>query len=361
MAGKGARRPVSMAHVAALAGVSVTTVSHVVNRTRTVAPETEQAVLAAIAETGYVPDHVQRSLRTAGTRTIGLALSAVSNMYFADLVHSIERTLARAGYSLILTDTHDEVADELRAVSDLLSRGVDAILLAPSADPSRALSHARAQGVPVVLIDRGANADVDQIYAESEDPTATLVDHLVECGHRRIAMISGKPGLGTTEERVRGFVKGLERHGIDPDPRLVVEGGSTEEGGQAAFDRVLAMPEPPTALVVGNNLMTLGVLRGARDAGVAVPGDLALVGFDDFPWADLFRPGLTVVAQPTRAMGEQAATLVLSRLADPAAPPRRVVMRPAFVHRESCGCATSAGLPGAAPARPTSGDPTAAR
>lgn len=327
-----------MARVAEIAGVSVTTVSHVVNRTRAVAPETERAVLAAIAETGYVPDDVVRSMRTAGNRTVGLAMSAVSNMYFGDVVHSIERTFARAGYSLLLTDTHDEVVDELRAVSDLLTRRVDAILLAPSADPSKALGHAQRQGVPVVLIDRLTSADMDHIATEGVEPTASLVDHLVACGHSRVAMISGKPGLGTTVERLTGYRAGLRRNDLPFAEELLVCGESTEEGAQAALRKLLAEPDRPSAVLVGNNLMTLGVLRAARDVGVSIPGDLALVSFDDFPWADIFRPGLTVMAQPTKALGEEAAQMVLSRLADPALPPRRVIMRPTFVHRESCGC-----------------------
>lgn len=338
MAGSGSRRPVAMAQVARVAGVSVSTVSHVVNRTRAVAPETERAVLAAIAETGYVPDSVVRSMRQKGTRTVGLALSAMSNMYFGDLVHNIERTLAHAGYSLLLVDTHDNVVDELRAVADLLTRRVDAILLAPSADASGAISHAEQQGVPVVLIDRGSSAHLDQVFAESREPTATLVDHLAEHGHERIAMIGGRPGLSTTEERIKGYREGLRRNGIRFNKDLLVSGDSTDEGALAAFRTLMALPERPTGLVVGNNVMTLSVMRAARDAGIAVPGDLALVGFDDFPWADLFHPGLTVIAQPTDAMGREAANMVLTRLADPSRPVRRVVLKPSFRHRESCGC-----------------------
>lgn len=338
MAGTGSRRPVAMVDVARAAGVSVTTVSHVVNRTRPVAPDTERAVLTAIAQTGYVTDNVVRSLRTLGTRTVGLAMSAMSNVYFGDLVHRIERTLSRSGYSLLLADTHDEVVDEMRAVSDLLVRRVDAIVLAPSKDPSNALNHAAQQGVPVVLLDRTSPAHVDQVAAESIEATASLVDHLAGIGHRRIAMISGKPGLVTTEERIQGYREGLRRNGIRFARNLLVRGYSTDEGGQAALEELLALPNPPSATVVGNNLMTLGVLRAARAAGVAVPDDLALVAYDDFPWADLFRPGLTVIAQPTAAMAEEAAQMVLTRLAEPDIPTRRTVLRPTFIHRESCGC-----------------------
>lgn len=327
-----------MADIARLAGVSITTVSHVVNKTRPVAPATETAVLAAIAKTGYVADSVVRSQRTVGTQTIGLAMSAISNPYFGEVVHGLERAASRRGYSLLLADTHDETRTELRAVSDLLSRRVEAIVLAPSADPSGALRHARLQGVPVVLIDRLMDFDVDQIGSENVEPTAELVDHLVGIGHRRIAMISGRSGLSTTDERIAGYRLGLRRNRLRFTSDLLLSGDSRDDEAQRAFHRLLALPRPPTAVVVGNNLMTIGVMRAARDAGVAIPDDLALVAFDDFEWADLFHPRLTVVAQATSQMGEQALELVMSRLADPTIRTRRVVLRPTLVHRDSCGC-----------------------
>lgn len=338
MAGNGPRKSVAMSHVARAAGVSITTVSHVLNRTRPVAAETELAVLAAVAETGYVPDDVARSMRAVSARTLGLAMSAISNTYFAEVVHSIEEATSRAGLSLLLADTHDDVAMELRAVSDLVSRRVDAIILAPSASPRDALLLARQQGVPVVLIDRLVDVELDQVAAENEEPTAQLVDHLAGLGHRHIAMIGGKSGLSTTEERIAGYRLGLRRNGLRLSRQYVVSGESTDVGAQEALKTLLHLPVPPSALVVGNNQMTIGVMRGARALGVKIPEDLAVTGFDDFAWADAFHPRLTVIAQPTHAMGEQAAELVLSRLADPSIPVRRVLMRATFVHRDSCGC-----------------------
>ncbi len=332
-----------MADVAKAAGVSVTTVSHVVNRTRLVSPEKVRAVMSAIAETGYVPDSVVRSMRTVGSQTIGLAMSAMSNPYFGDVVHGMERAAARAGYSLLLADTHDEVGEELRAVSNLLERRVEAIVLAPSAEPDGALLYARQRDVPVVLIDRFTRAGGDQIGTENVEATAVLAGHLASLGHRRIGMITGKAGLSTTEERLAGFRLGLHRNNLRLDDGLVLSGESSVGPAERAFHGLLALPEPPTALVVGNNQMTIGVMRAARDAGICVPGDVAVVVFDDFEWADLFHPRLTVIAQPTRVLGEQAVELVLSRLADPSMPGRRLVLQPEFIHRESCGC--KAGLP----------------
>jgi LacI family transcriptional regulator len=327
-----------MAQIARLAGVSVTTVSHVINRTRPVRPGTEQAVLAAVAQTGYVPDPAARALHRLGSQTVGVAMSAISNVYFGDVVHGIETEASAVGFSLLLADTHDEANDELRVMTDLLGRGVEAIILAPSADPTQALVYARQRGVPVVLVDRLVDADVDQVGSENREPTRWLVDHLCERGHRRIGMITGKPGLSTTQERLDGYRDGLREHGLADAPELLVAGDSQVEGADQALRMLLALADPPTAVVVGNNRMTIGAMRAARDLGVDVPRDLALVAFDDFEWADLFHPRLTVIAQPTQSLGSQAFRLVLSRLADPGAAPQRVVMRPTFIHRESCGC-----------------------
>lgn len=338
MPGTGSRRAVTMASVAQLAGVSVTTVSHVVNKTRRVSPDKERLVLAAIADTGYVPDVVTRSLRSAGSQTIGLAMSAISNVYFADVVQGIERAVSRAGYSLLIVDTHDDLTYELRAVSDLLARQVEAIIMAPSADASGALKHARLRKVPVVLIDRLTNDDLDQIGAEGVEATAGLVDHLAGLGHERIVMMSGLPGLSTTADRVNGFKLGLRRNGLPESPDSVVVGDSNDDKAEKVLHTLINRKVSPTALVVGNNAMTIGVLRAARNMGVQIPKDLALVSYDDFSWADLFHPRLTTIAQPLRAMGEQAVELVLSRLGDPTRPARKVVLRPSFMHRESCGC-----------------------
>lgn len=327
-----------MADVARAAGVSISTVSHVLNKTRTVSPDTARAVQDAVAACGYVPEKVARQ-HSAGFGTIGLAMSAMSNPYFSDVVHGIDRHAATAGYSLLLADTHDDGDTELRAVGELLRRKVGAIILAPSGHAERTLTYVRQAEVPVVVLDRFVKEDVDQIGVENVEATAQLVDHLAEIGHRRIAMIAGHTGIATTTERVRGYRLGLSRNDIPADPAYVVSGDSHAEPAERAIADLLALPEPPTAVVVGNNRMTIGAMRGLRAAGKSVPADIALVAFDDFEWSDLFHPRLTAIAQPTLAIGEQAFGLAMSRMENPGLPPRRVLIRPTFMHRESCGCA----------------------
>jgi LacI family transcriptional regulator len=330
---------VRMAEVAGVAGVSTSTVSHVLNGTRRVLPDTEAAVRAAIESTGYIHDTIARSMVTGGTMTVGVAMSAISNPYFADFLHAVEQALTLAAYSLLLAETHDNSHKEQQAVASLLSRRVDAVILAPSDDPSRSLASAARAKVPVVLIDRVINAPLDQVGYYNAAPTAQLVGHLADHGHRRIAMIAGRRHLATTEERIAGYEHGLRSRGLPFDPEILVAGDGSDVEAERAVRRLLDLENRPSALIVGNNLMTVGAMAGLRAAGVEVPRDLALVAFDDFAWADLFHPRLTTIAQPTQQMGERAVAMLLARLADPERPVRTVRLKPTFVHRDSCGCA----------------------
>jgi LacI family transcriptional regulator len=327
-----------MADVAREAKVSITTVSHVLNGTRRVLPETETAVRAAIESTGYIHDAVARSLVTGGTRTVGVAMSAISNPYFGDVLQSIERALTAAGYSLLLVDTHDDSAVERTVVESLLGRRVDAVVLAPSDDPTPALTRAARAGVPVVLVDRLLDEDLDQVGTQNIGPTAQLVDHLAGHGHEHIAMIAGRRSLSTTTERITGYRRGLTRNGLPFDPRLLVFGNGSDVDAESCIGRLLEQDPRPTAVVVGNNLMTIGAMRGLRAAKARVPDDLALAAFDDFIWADLFEPRLTTISQPTAQIGQRAVDLLLARLADPGRPAQKVRLKPTLVVRDSCGC-----------------------
>jgi LacI family transcriptional regulator len=307
----------TMADVARLAGVSIATVSHVLNGTRTVRPETRAQVLDAIRAADYTPNTVAQSLATARTRTIGLALSAISNPYFGELLHAVESEAAKAGYTLLLVDPHEDPDLEDTVVRKLHARRVDGVLLAPSADPGEALEYLTNRAVPTVLIDRLIDDRMDQVGTENVEAVAGLVGHLAERGHRRIALVAGHPGLATTVERVEGYERGLSRHGLAKDPALLVDGHSEADLARAAVQRLLDLDRPPTAIVTGNNSMTIGAMQALRDAKVEVPRDIALVAFDDFPWADLFAPRLTVVAQPFDRIGREAVRLLLRPVRDP--------------------------------------------
>ncbi|MEU6171857.1 LacI family DNA-binding transcriptional regulator [Streptantibioticus parmotrematis] len=332
----------TMHEVARRAGVSVTTVSHVVNSTRPVSDQARAAVEAAIRETGYVPNAVARSLATASTRSIGLAVSALTNPYLGELASAIESTAAAAGYTVLLADTHDDAEQEERVLRALRNRRVDGILLATSMDATRlraCLAGTPQPAPPVVFIDRLACPGFDQIGVENERATAGLVAHLVERGHRRIGMVAGREGITTSTERLAGYRRGLTEHGIAHDTALEVYGASDAEPARAAVLRLLDLSSPPTALISGNNHMTVGVLRGLRDRGVSVPDDMAVAAFDDVEWGDLLPSPLTAVAQPWQRLGREATRMLLDRLNGDTTPPRSVRLTPTLVHRRSCGCA----------------------
>ncbi|MGW0335061.1 LacI family DNA-binding transcriptional regulator [Streptomyces sp. NPDC003011] len=340
----------TMADVARSAGVSVATVSHVLNDTRPVLPHTRQAVLDAIDELGYTPNTLARSLVTSRTRSIGLAVSAISNPYFTEILQGVETAALEHGYSLLIADPHDDPAHERKVVQLLHERRVDGMIVAPSADPSELVSYLRRHDVPAVFLDRVVDSPdspgspengaprFDQVCADSAEPTAELVTHLAGLGHRRIALVAGRPGLSTTSERITGYRHGLAAAGFPYDERLVAHGDSESAGGQRATAALLSLAAPPTALVTANNAMTLGALRALRERDLSVPGDIALCCFDDFDWADLFTPRLTAIAQPSKEIGAQAVRVLLERLAAPDRPARTVRLACTFVHRASCGC-----------------------
>lgn len=329
----------TMTDVAALAGVSTATVSHVINGTRFVREETRELVLEAIRRTGYTPNTIARSLVTASTNTIGLVLSATMNPYFGELVQAIDASLGPKGYSLLLSDSHDDPAGQLSSLRGLLQRRVDGMIVAPAADPTgEAMAQLAAAPVPTVLVDRLASADFDQVGAENVNATAALVGHLVEAGHRRIAFVAGLAGLITTEERLAGYRLGLERAQLPYDRKLVVYGRSDALPAHDGVLSLLRSRRRPTAVVVGNNHMTIGTVQALREAGLRVPGDIALAVYDDFEWADFFHPRLTAMAQPVEEIGRTAVELLLRRLVEPDRLPQTVRLDPRFVHRDSCGC-----------------------
>jgi LacI family transcriptional regulator len=333
---------VTMSDVARVANVSASTVSHVINKTRRVNPETELAVRQAIEATGFAADAVARSLRTGTSHIIGLAMTAISNTYFGEVVHALERTATNQGYSLILTDTHDTPERELRALRVLLSHRVDGIVLAPSAAPQGAYAQLARRKVPLVLIDRVPEdflVNIDAVGVHNVEPIATLVEHLVSVhGHTRIGMLAPKAGIITTQERVAGFRLGLDRNGLDPDEAPLEYAGESPEQTAAALARVLDVPNPPTALVLGNNLITVAAISALRTRGLTPPRGIATVSFDDFPWADSFQPRLTTMSQPVDDLGALAVRLLLERIASPGLEARHVRLEPTFQIRESCGC-----------------------
>ena len=328
-----------MNDVARVAGVSVSTVSHVINGTRRVDPETEQVVRLAIASAGYIPNSLARSLARSTTSTIGVAISTFANHYFSEIVRAIDTACGKAGLMMLFADTHDDPERELRVVQAFHQRRVDGILMAPTNDGAlRSLKYLEANQIPAVLVDHLLPTPFDQVGVENTEAMQSLVAHLIGHGHTRIGYLSGAQWNSTSGERLEGYRRALAAAGVAIDERLVACGESSVEPARLAVHALLALPDRPSAIVSGNNLMTLGAMRALKEAGVAIPGEIAFAGFDDLDWADLYSPSLTVTAQPLEDIGARAVSLLIRRMREPDAA-RSVVRMPAAMRiRRSCGC-----------------------
>ncbi|MBK4215606.1 LacI family DNA-binding transcriptional regulator [Paracoccus caeni] len=327
-----------MQTVAQRAGVSLATVSHVLNGTRYVSAETTALVQRAVEEIGYVPNTIARDLARNSTSTIGLVFSLTVNAFFLDIISAIEKECRRVGLSVLLFDSNDDPAKEYRIVRDLHQRRVDGIILAPSAGPdSAALDYLHEQAVPAVLVDRLADPRFDQVGLDNREAVRLLTDHLIGLGHRRIAMIPGHGTYTTTMERIDAFREALHAYGM-LDERLITSPANRMEEAAANMSWLLdASGGAPDVVLAGNNLCTLGAMHEISRRGLKVPGDIALAGIDDFEWAESFEPRLTVVRQPCSAIGRTAADMIRRRVAMKDVPLEARRLRPELVVRRSCG------------------------
>ena len=324
--------------VARRAGVSAATVSYVLNGTRYVSEELRERVLSAVRELGYEPNAAARALRSNRSYTIGLILPDLRNPFFTEAVRGIEAVAQARGYHVILANSDEDPAREAALLRVLGARHVDGLILAPAGEAHPGLERLLQAHFPLVFLDRDVpGLTASAVMLDNEAAAEAAVRHLIDLGHRRVGLIAGRTPISSTLERETGYRRAFSQAGIPVDEHLVVEGGSTIEGGAAAATTLLERPGPPSALFVANNLMTIGALMAIDAHGLTVPGDLALVGFDDFPWGDVFRPRLTTVAQPLYELGCAAAELLLQQVASPGARPRRVLLSGTLVVRDSSG------------------------
>ena len=316
--------------VAQRAGVSVATVSHVINGTRKVAPETAARVRRAMEELDYHPNAVARSLRTRKTQAIGVVVSDITNPFFATLVRGAEDAAIEAGYSLIVCNSDETPEKEDLYVRLLWRRRMDGLLIAPVRDgASSAVQELARRQMPFVFIDRKAKGvEADAVLSDNVGGAYLATQHLIERGHKRIGIVLGIPGATTTEERLAGYRRALEEAGIPLAEDLVVWGGYRVAGGRRATAKLLSLSDPPTAIFSTNNLMTVGVLKELFHRKVRIPKDVAVVGFDDLEWAEMANPPLTTVAQQPYEIGHRALALLLEQLSRECESPAREVRIP---------------------------------
>ncbi len=339
--------PPTLEEVAKLAGVSRSTVSRVVNQHPNVRPEVRERVWEVIRQTGYQPHAAARSLATRRTRVIGLIIpQAVTTLftdpYFPILIRGIADACNAHNYHLMLSLFSRRRVQESRAHQDLLyqqvlrSRYLDGVVVssAPLDDPifRRLLE----DGVPFVLIGRYSHERVSYVDVDNVVGARMAVEHLLRLGHERVATITGPLNMCAGQDRLEGYRQALTARGIPVDEDLIAEGDFTEGGGQAAMQRLL--PRHPTAVFAASDMMAVGALKVLREAGLRVPEDVAVVGFDDIPLASMVEPPLTTVRQPIEQLGSMAVELLVSLLENPGEETtHRVVLPTELVIRASCG------------------------
>jgi LacI family transcriptional regulator len=323
-----------MRDVAALAGVSLKTVSRVINDEPGVGDDLIDRVLRASRQIGYVPNQGARSLRRSDRRTatLGLVLADVSNAFSAVLLRTVEH-LARARGVSVIAASHDEDEDRERAlITEFVSRRVDGLLLTPAgSDLSYLVNHQRA-GLPVVCLDRPAlGARTDTVVIDNLEGARRGVEHLLAAGHRRIAYLGHYNHVYTSAQRHAGYLAALQAAGIPPEENLSRLGIGNETYGHRETLAVLDTPHPPTAIFTARNDITLGAVHALSERGLNAT--IALLGFDDFPLADLLTPPVSVIAQDIHALSSTAASLLFARLDGDTRPVQNLTLQPRLIPR----------------------------
>ena len=332
--------------VARRAGVSISTVSHVINETRHVNSATRERVLAAMVELNYQPNRLARSLRNRRTHTLGVLLPNSANPFFAQVLLGIEAACFDHGYNFILGNANELAERELAYLDVLLSKQVDGILLVSTGAYEEALSFLSTRGAPVVMVDRSPGPayceTIDTVFTDNHGGGRLATEYLLGLGHRRIACISGPSLLTSSAGRVDGYREALAAAGAAVDETLIVPGDFQHESGYQACRALMALPQPPSAIFVCNDLMAVGALCAIHEAGLRVPEDVSVIGFDNIALSSYSVPRLTTIAQPTEQLGRTAVDLMLGRLAEREAPAHNERLPVWLIERDSCAALDSA-------------------
>ncbi len=318
--------------VAEMAGVSVASVSRVVNNSRGVQSETRQRVEKAARELGYVPNEAARSLKLARSNLLACVIPDVTNPFFPELVRGIEDIASAEGYGTLLCNTDNNSQKEADYLSLLARHRIDGLLLIPSRDeqPPPGLTRLLDQGSPVVVIDRFLEGfDGDSIAVDNRRGGVLAAEHLIELGHRRIAIINRLPDTSTSRLRQEAYEETLESAGL-LNRSLVKLGSYTFDFGRDMARRLLSADgDPPTAILAGSDVLAIAALQVAHELGLRVPQDVSIIGFDRIAMSQLMSPPLTTVEQPTYDMARLAADLLLKRArGERAGPGRRRILQP---------------------------------
>ncbi|WP_334369494.1 ribose operon transcriptional repressor RbsR [Enterobacter hormaechei] len=327
----------TMKDVARMAGVSTSTVSHVINNDRFVSEAIREKVDAAIKELNYAPSALARSLKLNQTRTIGMLITASTNPFYSELVRGVERSCFERGYSLVLCNTEGDEQRMNRNLETLMQKRVDGLLLlcTETHQPSKEIIQ-RYPSIPTVMMDWAPfDGTSDLIQDNSLLGGDMATQHLIDKGHTRIACITGPLDKTPARLRLEGYLSAMERAGLAIPDGYRITGDFEFNGGFEAMQKLLAQEPRPHAVFIGNDAMAFGAYQALYQAGLRVPDDMAIVGYDDIELARYMTPPLTTIHQPKDELGELAIDVLIHRMAQPTLQQQRLQLTPVLMERGS--------------------------
>lgn len=331
--------PVTITDVAAKAGVSKTTVSHYLNgRYEAMGKDTRDMITQVIEELGYRPNALARSLKQKKTHTIGAIVANILNPFSTSIIRGVEDYCNQHGFSLILCNADEDPQKEREYLTVLADKQVDGLIINTTGRNNEIIKTLNQQ-MPVVLIDRKVpELNVDTVAVDSRKGVSLIVSHLTALGHRDIALFTMPYGkVSPRAERVEGFRQALSDRGLPIRNDWIIEADAQKQAVLPVLTALLERSERPTALVGANNLMTMALIKALKKLGKRLPDDIAVIGFDDWEWAELIDPPITVVSQPTYRMGEEAASILIRRIRGKKSHKLKMkLFEPELVIRKSC-------------------------
>jgi LacI family transcriptional regulator len=331
---------ITLNDIARKAGVSVTTVSRVLNKKSKkyrIAETTENRVLAVARELNYLPNQLARGLRLKKTQTIGLIVPDISNPFFAHVTRMIQKYAQDAGYSLIVCNTDESLESEIQQVNLLRGKGVDGYIIMPVGLEQAHIVELVESNKPLVFLDRYfTNLNANAVIVDNYSGTYKGTEYLIQNGHRDIAIIQGLPNTSTNTARVRGYREALANHGIPVNERYLVGNDFRKDNGYIETKILLGSDRPPTAIFTMSDLITLGALEAIYEQGMQIPDDISIIAFDDIDFAPFLKAPLTAVRQPKELMGRVAVKLLIEDIKMRGKSSKQsIVLKPDLVFRES--------------------------
>jgi LacI family transcriptional regulator len=328
----------TIAEIAAKAGVSIPTVSRVLNNRPDVAAETRERVERIIKESGFIRSRVANALRKGSSGIVDLVVTDLASSYTIEIMRGVEEVLERTELRLALSVTHESMHNEQQWLAKVIDGSTDGAILILAHGQSKHLEELRCHKIPFVVVDhRGElGADIPSVGATNWLGGRAATEHLIALGHRRIAIISGHANMRCSKDRIAGYRAALEDGGIPIDPELMRPGDFSQKAGYEQTCELLELAEPPTAIFAGSDLQAMGVYSALRARGLSIPNVVSVVGFDDIPIASIVTPALTTVRQPLIEMGRVATTMLLHMIASEPLDSMRVELTTTLIERESC-------------------------